>query len=403
MRIIRYLLVSGFVCLLTINIIAGTKPVNETDSLTEGNIHFALELYERLSATKGNLFLSPYSISTALAMTYGGARENTAKQIAQVFHFSENHEIVHSAFSILEANLNSIEQKGSIQLNIANSLWPHNEYPFLKSYLALTKRFYAVEITSVDYVHAVEQARIMINTWVEKKTHDKIKDIISPNTLSAFTRLVLVNAIYFKGNWRSQFEKKATRKTDFYVSPSESVSVPMMYQEENFGYGVNSLIQILELPYEGYDLSMIILLPQKKDGLREIERSLNVRSLKRWTNNLRKQKVRVFFPKFKMTNQFGMAPMLESMGMPDAFSSRQADFSGMDGRKGGLFIGNVIHKAFIEVDEKGTEAAAATAVVMRMTSMPAASPVFRADHPFVFVIRDNTSGSVLFMGRVSKP
>ncbi len=371
-------------------------------TVVPGNTAFAVDLYGKLKGTEGNLFFSPYSISTALAMTYGGARENTAKQMAQTLHFSLAAEKLHPAFSSMEARLNAVQKKGNVKLSVANSLWPQKDYPFLKEYLDLTKKYYGVTITPVDFVTAAEPARLQINTWVEDKTQKKIKDLIQKGVLDAMTRLVLVNAIYFKGNWARQFRKDNTQDAPFNVSPGKTVQVPLMTQEENFGYAETEDLQILELLYAGNDLSMVVLLPKKADGLADVEKALTAENLAKRIQGLHQRNTLVFLPKFKMTSQFELSATLKSLGMTDAFDAA-ADFSGMDGKKGWLFISDVIHKAFVDVNEEGTEAAAATAVIMRATAMPSAPPTFRADHPFIFLIRDNQTGSILFLGRVMDP
>jgi serpin B len=371
-------------------------------AVVEGNTAFALDLYQELKDTKGNLFFSPYSISTALAMTYAGARENTAKQMADVLHFPSGQNEVHPAFGQLETLLNDVQGKGDIQLNVANSLWPQESYPFLEEYLALVKKYYGVVITPLDYQRAAEKARKIINQWVEEKTKDKIKNLIQPGILDALTRLVLVNAIYFKGNWASQFDEKRTKEDTFYQLSGKTIQTPLMAQEQEFAYGEKAFLQVLELPYLGESLSMIVLLPKEKDGLPELEKQLTAANLRMWTSGLRKQKVKVFLPRFKMTSQFSLAKTLAALGMRDAFNPNKANFSGMDGRLNWLYIGAVLHKAFVDVNEEGTEAAAATAVVMKIRMAPQL-PTFRADHPFIFLIRENTTGSILFLGRVMDP
>ena len=368
-----------------------------------GNTRFALELYQKLRDREGNLFLSPYSISTALAMTYAGARENTARQMAAALHFSQDTKQLHAAFADLAARLNAVQGKGKVKLHIANSLWPQKGYPILNEYRTLIKKYYGIEITPVDYKIARETARRMINAWVEKKTEGRIRNMIPPGVLDALTSLVLVNAIYFKGNWASQFNKTATQDESFHLSPNESVKVPMMKQERTFRYAEHENLQILELPYTGNDLSMVLLLPKGIDGIPDLEKALTSVNLEKWLNRLHDTKVSVLLPRFKMTSQFRLGETLKSMGMTDALNPNKADFSGMDGNRNWLYIGAVLHKAFVEVNEEGTEAAAATAVAMKRVAMPPPPPTFRADHPFLFMIRDNGTGSILFMGRVADP
>ena len=369
-----------------------------------GNTGFAVDLYGKLRTREGNVCFSPYSISTALAMTYGGARGETEKQMAQTLHFNLPADKLHPAFAALEANLGEVQQKGQVKLAVANSLWPQKGYAFLPDYLALCRKYYSTSVRPVDYVGHTEDARKTINDWVEAGTNRKIVELLNPGVLDGSTRLVLVNAIYFKGNWASQFEARLTENKPFHVSSEKSVTMPLMQQIGDFCYAESPGLQVLELPYVGGDLSMLVLLPRKVDGLGNLEAKLTTQNLASWTANLQSHKVDVFLPKFKVTSEFSLADTLKVLGMSDAFSDR-ADFSGIDGRKD-LFISAVEHKAFVEVNEEGTEAAAATAVVMELGAAPTRSqpvPVFRADHPFLFLIRDNRSGSVLFLSRVTDP
>ena len=368
------------------------------DAVVEGNSLFALDLYQMLRKREGNLFFSPYSISTALAMTYAGARGSTESQMAQVLHFLLDQEQLHPAFARLEASLRDVQKKGRVQLSAANSLWPHKGFTLLSEFLALTKRYYGVQITTVDYGRA-EEARRMINDWVEDKTENKIEELILPKMVGPSTDLILVNAIYFKGDWASQFDEQLTHEAPFWVNPSGQVQVTMMTRKHEFRYAKAGDLQVLELPYAGEDLSMFVLLPGEIDGLADLEDQLTVENLERWTKYLWETEVQVFLPRFEVTLPVRLSETLESMGMPDAFSSR-ADFSGM--AKAQLFISEVVHKAFVKVNEEGTEAAAATAVIMARGAPPPV-PTFRADHPFLFVIRENATGSILFLGRVVDP
>jgi serpin B len=365
------------------------------ETAVQGNTKFALDLYQKLRTTEGNLFFSPYSISTALAMTYAGARGDNEIQIAQALHFLLGQKQLHPAFALLETKLGEVGKKGHVQLRVANTLWPQKGYAFREEFLALTKQYYGVLISAVDYGNA-EAARHTINAWVEEKTESKIKDLIPPNILNALTCLVLVNAIYFKGNWASQFDPRLSHKAPFWVTPDEQVHVMLMTQKHEFRYGEGHGLQILELPYAGDDLSMLVLLPREIDGLGKLEESLTVENLDRWTRHLEEREVVVFLPRFEITFPFRLDDTLKSMGMVDAFTGK-ADFSGMDKER--LFISAVLHKAFVTVNEEGTEAAAATAVSMAMC-IPPPPPIFRADHPFVFLIRENSTGSILFLGRV---
>ncbi|MHC4705737.1 MAG: serpin family protein, partial [Planctomycetota bacterium] len=340
-------------------------PKTDTAAVIAGNSEFALELYVRFSGdpnirpASGNLFFSPYSISTALSMTYMGARGITARQMAGVLHFptepiktldSDNqgrlfyrmcerrpisHERIGAAFGCLEGQLNNSNEKGGYELSVANALWGQKGYGFLKEFLALTKENYGAGLREVDFVNAAERerARKTINSWVEKETKEKIKDLIPAGVLDALTRLVLTNAIYFKGDWAVEFDKKETRDSPFNISTDKEVTVPLMYQKGDFKYAQEDGLQILELPYKGNELSMVVLLPAEVDGLAELEESLKPKDLNRWLTLLRKQEVHVYLPKFKMTTgPLELSGILKAMGMKDAFSMA-ADFSGMTGSR----------------------------------------------------------------------
>lgn len=378
------------------------KTTHEGISVVEGNTSLALELYGQLAKKEGNLFISPYSISTALAMLFAGAREDTEKQMAQTLHFELGQDSIHAGFADLEAQINNIQDQGSIELNVANALWVHQDYPILQDFLDVTTKNYHAGVYNVDFVNATEETRLEINSWVEKKTKDKIKELIKKDKINSLTRLVLTNAIYFKGQWESLFKKKWTKEKPFRLSADKSVDVPLMTQTHEYGYVQNDKVQVIELPYAGGDLSMIVLLPNEVNGLAQLEDDLNVESLHSWMDSLREMKIEVHLPKFKMSSEFELSNVLSIMGMKDAFDPQMADFSGISHRQ--LIISAVIHKTFVDVNEEGTEAAAATAVRGKNGGPPVPPvPVFRADHPFVFIIRHNASGSILFIGRVASP
>jgi serpin B len=370
------------------------------EAVVQGNAAFALDLYSKLRVTDGNLFFSPFSISTALAMTYAGARGDTQTQMADALHFISDQDQLHQGFALIAKGLNDAEKKGHIRLKIANAIWPRKGYRLLKAFLALTRKFYGVQVNPVDYKDE-EKARYTINAWVEDKTESKIKELIASGVLDGATRLVLVNAIYFKGDWAHQFDPALTSPAEFQVVPGRPVQVPMMTVRHSFRYVEGQDVQILELPYAGGDLSMLVLLPKEVDGLAKLEEYLAAENLDGWVKNLADTEVDVSLPRFELTFPFRLDDTLKSMGMPDAFSD-QADFSGMDGTRQ-LFIGAALHKAFVAVNEQGTEAAAATAVVMLTKAVFIPPVVFRADHPFIFLIRENGTGSILFIGRVMNP
>jgi len=378
-------------------------------ALTADNRDFAFDFYkllredeEMLASEDGNLFFSPFSIFTALAMTWAGARENTAVQMAQTLHFTEKPAQFHRAIGDLISQLNAVQKETDVELSIANAIWAQKGYQFLDEFFRIVQQSYQADLKQVDFSSAAESARQAINAWVEQQTNEMIKDLLPPKVLNALTRLVLVNAIYFKGFWDNQFKSRDTREMEFWLLTEVAVKMPMMHQEHQFGYWENDWLQIIEMPYKEESLSLIVLLPKEKTGIADLEQKLNFENMMAWQSRLRKRKVIVFFPKFKIESQFSLGQTLALMGMPDAFDPELADFSAMVGQKE-LYISAVIHKAFLEVNEEGSEAAAATGVVVSVTSIAPSPPIFKADHPFVFFIRDNKSQSILFLGRVLNP
>ena len=381
-----------------------TVPMKTAEAETR-NTAFALDLYHTLGkSSEGNLFFSPYSVSTALSMTLVGAAGNTEKQIADILQAPQDITQYHNAQATFEKNVERVAEQGNITLETANSLWPQKGYELSKTFLHDLHKCYGTAVTPVDYRMNTEKARKTINRWVEKKTQDKIRELLTPGILNSLTRLTLVNAVYFKGSWEKQFDTSKTVNTDFFISKETKTVVPMMHQEKSFRYAASDSLQILELPYSEDDLSMLVLLPAAKDGLALLESSLTPERLDTWTNSLKHRKVSLFLPKFTMTSTLRLDSNLKALGMTDAFDPDKADFSKMTVAKDKLFIGAVVHKAFVDVNEEGTEAAAATGVVIGITSaMPEPVTVFRADHPFLVIIKEKSSGSILFMGRVVEP
>jgi serpin B len=374
----------------------------EQAALVKGNTQFAVDLYGKVREKEGNLFLSPYSISSALAMAWGGTRGQTAEQMAKALHFGLVGEEVHLAFGGLTKDLNEGGKKGDYELSVANALWLQKDFEFLKDFLNLNKKDYGASLKNVDFRGATEEARQTINAWVEKETREKIKELIQPGVLTFDARLVLTNAIYFKGQWASMFKEKDTKNTPFKVSADRTVSVPMMNQTDSFGYAEFDDYQALELPYKGKALSMVVMLPKKADGLTALEETLDVDRLEKCFASLSRHKVIVSLPKFTTTAEFSLVEPLKALGIVDAFDQHKADFSSIDGKKD-LFIMAVVHKAFVDVNEEGTEAAAATGVHFGMLSAPPPRLVFNADHPFLFLIREIRTGSLLFIGRILNP
>jgi serpin B len=323
--------------------------------------------------------------------------------MAQTLHFDTNQNQLAASFGELQTQLTKVRAKRGIELGIANGLWAQKDHPFLPAFLDVAKQKYEANLKQVDFRTRTETARMGINDWVSHQTKGKITDLIKSGALDQMTRLVLANAIYFKGRWAREFDKHNTTNAPFSVSPTRKPPVPMMNLTADVKYAEVEGLQLLELPYAGGDLAMLVLLPRETDGLKSMEELLNEQALGRWLAQSREQKVNVLLPKFKLTAQFSLGKTLADMGMTDAFSPR-ADFSGMDGERD-LLISAVVHKAFVDVNEEGTVAAAATGTVMRSMAVirPLPLPTFRADHPFLFLIRDTHSGSILFLGRVVDP
>ncbi len=379
------------------------QPVSDPAARAVGAInHFAFDLYSYLKkGESGNLFYSPFSLSVAMGMTYEGAREQTAAEIRQVFHYPDDINILRQGFSEVLARVNRKDRKN--ELRAANALWAQKNYPFLPEYFQAVEKYYGGRVTNLDFAGDTENSRLIINRWVEEQTNDRIKNLIPPDVIDSLTRLVLTNAIYFKGLWEKQFPKKATAEVDFRISADKTVKVPMMFlQDAEVNYFENEDLQAVELPYVGGEISMLVLLP--KAELSRVESYLTSEKLEALRGMLTdREKVDIYLPRFKFETKYlmgGKEGLLGKMGMPTAFTMA-ADLSGLTGRKE-LYITEVVHQAFVEVNEEGTEAAAATAVIVGI-KMVQSKPVFRADHPFIFIIQERQSGTILFLGRVVNP
>jgi serpin B len=368
--------------------------------VAEAGNRFAFDLYAQLRDAPGNLFFSPASISVALAMTYAGASESTEAEMAKTLHFVSPKTRLHEQMQALLASWNAADGTQGIRLAVANRLWGQADYEFLDAFLRITRESYGAELARLDFGQAAA-ARQTINKWVEEKTQEKIRNLIPDSGYLTAALLVLTNAVYFKGDWQEPFDESATRLGDFSVSPSEVVKAPLMRQTSSFRYWADEALQLVDLPYGDGSLSMVALLPAQRNGLRQLEGQVNAANLQRWIASARSRLVAVTLPKFRITSECDLGGTLIAMGMPSAFDFARADFSGMTGTRE-LMITAVLHKAFVDVNEKGTEAAAATAVLMGRGTPP--KPViFSADHPFLFLIRDNRSGVILFLGRVVDP
>jgi serpin B len=403
---------------LILTLFAGLIPAAQVQAqnkdlaaLVDGNNQFALDMYRQLGQKAGNKFFSPYSISTALGMTYAGAKGQTAKEMAQTLHFTLENEHLHPSFGDLIRQIQGTDKKRDFQLSTANGLWGNkSDLTLNANFLRITQTDYQAGFQLVDFINDAAGVRKKINTWVEDKTNNKIKDLLPEGAIKKNTRLILVNAIYFKGSWAEQFSKKQTKPEEFAIPGAAAVKVPTMQHTFMLKHLGNDDFQLAELPYKDNEVSMVIILPKKKDGLAEVEKKLSAKMLKKALADAKMTNISMSLPKFKMTDEFNLGDDLKALGMKEAFVERVADFTGMEdgvSKEDSLFISKVIHKSFVDVHEEGTEAAAAIAVIMaRPTAVPVAPPPpipFKADHPFLFMVRHNATGSILFLGRVDDP
>jgi len=374
--------------------------------LVGGNSAFAFDLYQALREKDGNLFYSPYSISLALAMTYAGARGETERQMAGALHLILPQERLHPAFNSLDQALASRGQgaQGQVgegfRLNVVNAIWGQQGYQFLPAFLDLLAENYGAGLRAVDFASAPEEARGTINEWVSQQTEGRTEDLIPQGTLDALTRLVLTNAIYFNAAWADAFEAAQTQEGPFHLLDGSQASVPLMRQTDGFGYAEGEGYQAVELPYDGRELAMVVMLPRAGEFER-FESALDAGRVEQIIGSLEYQQVRLTMPRFEFESGFSLKEALAALGMAEAFTE-QADFSGMTGQRE-LFIEEVVHKAFVSVDENGTEAAAATAVMMAPTAAVEEPVEITMDRPFMFLIRDLETGAILFVGRVVEP
>jgi serpin B len=373
------------------------------DQQVAANNDFAFDLYRSLYLENGNLFYSPYSISIAVAMAYAGARGETEQQMGATMHYVLPQDQLHPVFNVLDQSLNTSDgDETGFQLDVANSLWGQDQFPFLPDFLTLIARNYGAGVRLVDFTSNAhrEAARQTINDWVSQQTNKKIKELLPREMLNDLTRLILVNAIYFKGEWQDPFEN-GTSDAPFILPDGQQVNVPTMSRRADAPYVQGDGYQAVGLPYKGDRAEMIIMMPDP-DRFSEFEQTLDQKLFDRILARLENRDVKLYMPKFHFEFSKDMKDNLEGMGMPAAFDPDQADFSGIYDQKlePNLFISHIAHKAFVAVDEKGTEAAAATGLVAEMVSMPVTLSI---DHPFIFIIRDPQTGSILFVGRVLDP
>jgi len=387
----------------------GPSPTTDAPSfsLPEANTAFAFDLYVELRAADGNLFLSPYSVSAALAMTLAGARAETAFQMSAVLHYEDAEALVDAAFGELEEDLASrteladTDAEEGFDLHVVNALWPQTGYELLEAFVERLTVDYGAGLRELDYEQDPEAARQTINDWVADETAQRIQDLIPAGVIDTLTRLVLTNAIYFNAPWLEPFTEEATAQEPFHLLDGTTIDVPMMHKTETLLYSTWDGGVAVEIPYNGAKLAMTVLLPD--DGSFEaFEASLTADLFGEIVSSLLTQRISLGLPRFEFDFATSLVPALQALGMTDAFDGSRADFSGITGERD-LAISDVLHKAFVSVDEVGTEAAAATAVVFRATAAPTQPMAITVDRPFLFVIRDRPTGSILFLGRVLEP
>jgi len=374
----------------------------EMRALSKANNDFAIKLYSQLArANSGrNIFFSPYGISMICSILYAGASSDTAKQIAENLSFSTDTKKLASAFEELRKSLDSYAQKQKEELLIANALWAQDNVKLNSEFAGFAQKFYGLEFFQSG-TKDLESERNKINSWIRTKTENKIAEAMPERFLVKTTSMVLTNAIYFKGAWQNAFSKDSTKADKFYLSSSTFVNARMMYQEKNFPYIEKDGVQVLEIPYDSDEISMVVLLPVEPGGIKDLENNLTLEKLYWFSQGLWDQKIKLSFPKFKIKSKINLKPELEKIGVTDAFGPK-ADFMLMSETKG-LFVSDVLHNAVLEVNEDGSEAAGATVVDIGPAAKREKVPEFKADRPFLFIIRENKYGSILLMGRVVDP
>lgn len=376
---------------------------NDNNQASEAINKFTFDMYKQVSKEGENLFFSPYSISSALAMTYAGAESVSKDEMQKTLYFDADKNATHQGFRLLNQTLAQHEKV--VQINIANSLWIQKNFKFKDDYFKAVKYNYNAQLEYCDFKSEPEAARVRINKWVETKTKEKIKDLIPSGGINDMTRLVLTNAIYFKAEWNDQFTKEASAENNFYLNADKSNAIKATFMNKKFriNYYEDNYIQAIEIPYKNRGFSMLIILPSQSIKISEVEKQLDYANYSERISKLAYTNVQVSLPKFTIESSFDLSEQLINLGMPKSFS-RDADFSGMTGEPN-LMIDKVFHKTFIQVDEEGTEAAAATAVVMMEKSAAPSREikVFNANRPFIFMIKEFNTGAIIFAGKVEKP
>ena len=380
-----------------------TAPLEPIRAAAKSVDALAMDLYPRIGNAGQNLLYSPHSISVTLAMAHAGAKDQTRADMAKVLHFDPELDLTGSGFAALVRELHATARTDGCQLSVCNALWAQRGVTFLPEFLRVVLEVYQGQAIQIDFMNDPKEAQQAINEEVAKKTEGKIYDLIPSGLIDTMTRLVLTNAIYFKGDWARPFAKELTTPDEFKMADGTKVETQFMNESAVFGYMEGENFQVLEIPYKGKGFSMIVLLPAEETPLSEFEKKISWEKIEQWTAGLKEREVIVSLPRFTITTPSCLlGKTLAGMGMADAFSPR-ADFSAINGQKD-LQLGEVAHKAFIEVNETGSESAAATAVTLEFKSMgPSPLPAFIADRPFMFLIRHKKTGCVLFMGRLANP
>jgi serpin B len=371
------------------------------EKIVQANTAFAIDLFRKLAEKNGNVVFSPFNIFNCLIASHEGAGGNNQEEIARVLHLSSKNSPLHQSFKDLHRYFREIQSRKSVILRMTNAFWIQTGFKFKKDFIKLCRDYYKSDIFSVEYEKNPEKCRLKINKWVAKQTKNNIRNILLLGTIDEFTRWIITNAIYFNGNWLNQFAAYDTKDDVFWQSSKKKLKVKMMFQKNDFGYKETADLHVLEMPYVGKDLSMIILLPQRLDGLPKLEEELSSDILREWTSDLRSGEVKVFIPRFDVKAKYNLNGALNSLGMKEAFTDK-ADFSGMTDEMI-HWISEIMHETFVRVHEEGTEAAAATAALYSLGVSSREVSEFRADHPFLFIIRENITETILFMGRVWEP
>ncbi|NOQ26293.1 MAG: serpin family protein [Bacteroidales bacterium] len=388
-----------FILALSFLVLSQSSHAQKETSIIESNNKFSFDIYQKLKKHSENIIFSPASITSAIAMTYIGAKNNTFNEISKTFYFDNNI----NTFSKDYSNLLKIDKIGKSKLSLynANSLWIQNELSINKNFLNINKQYFLSSLHFTDFANESEQSRLKINEWVEDNTNKKIKDLLEANTIDNSTRLVLVNALYFKGAWQNKFDKEKNTTENFQLGKNKFIKANFMNRSINSWYYEDKNAQIIDIPYSDENISLMIILPKSYKKIKKIEKKLNYDYYINYIQNKERKQIDLSLPKFSIESNYDLNKTLQEMGIKDAFSNK-ADFSGITDQEK-LFISNVIHKANIAVDEEGTEATAATAVIMAKMFFISAEVKININRPFIYILRNNANNCIYFMGEIKNP